>query len=320
MAYTTDDLITAVKRDSFLPAAQTQWTDARILAVADKCVHRRIIPAFIGVADGFYRETVNITLVAEQASYDVPQYAVLNKIHQAKLASATTSAARLGELLRKEPSDLAFWNATTSGSPYMLRFDADQLTLNPAPSASAIVSWPYLRVWIYRRPGRMVTVASAAQVLSIDTGTGEVTYTGNKPATFTSSSTHDVYRSTSPFRRVITAAVASASGSATTQTFSTTNAALLQAGDWICVADETVYPPCSIEVVPFLEELIIKSMSTTQGDRKAADAAAKEIVDDMMLLVSAAANRADAMPQVQSLLRSPFVRALGRKGARSTLT
>lgn len=311
MAYTTDDLVLAVKRDSFLPAAQTQWTNSRILELGDKCILRRVVPAFIGIGDGFYRETTDISIVSGTYAYDIPRYAMLNKIHQAMLLGS--DGIKLGRLLRKDPVDLKYWNASSSGTPAMIRFEADQIILNPTPDAGSVATWPYLRVWIYRRPGRMVPTSSAAVVSSVNTGTGVVTYTGAPPATFTSSSVHDFYRSTSPFRRIGSAATASAAAGST-QTFSLSNASLLAAGDYVCLRDETVFPPCSIEVVPFLEELIIKSMSITQGDREAVEMSIKEIVDDMMVLVSSASNRADAMPQVASLLHSPFSRGIRRRG------
>lgn len=311
MAYTTDDLITELKRDSFLPAAQSQWTPTKFLALADKLVLRRIIPAFLGIGDGFYREYTDVTLILSQAGYDLPRYAILNKIHQAMLLGS--DGETLGAMLRKDPPDLKYWNAIGSGTPRMLRLEGNQIIVSPKPNAGALTTWPSMRVWFYRRPGRMVPVASARTVLSVNTGNGLVTYTATIPSTFTSSSTHDVYRPTSPFRRAVSAAVATASG-ASTQTFSLANAALIQAGDTVNVLDETCYPPCPIEVVPFLEELMISSMSRTQGDKNALEASMKEIVDDMMLLVGAAANRADAMPQVASLMNSPFVRGMRRRG------
>lgn len=314
MAYTTDDLVTSVQRDSFLPVAQGQWTTAKILALGDKMIHRRIVPAMLEVKDGYYRETSDITLVSGTASYDLPRYAMFNKIHQAMLVAS--DGLTLGSLLRKDPPDLKYWNSTTSGVPSMMRFDADQLTLNPTPNAAGIIQWPTLRVWLYRRPGRMVSTGAAAIVSSIG-GSGVVTYTAAPPSTHTASSVHDFYSNVSPFRRVGSAVTATAQ-SGSTQTFSVANAALLSAGFYVCLRDETVYPPCSIEVQPFLEELIIQSMSNTQGDKAASDASMKSIVDDMMMLIGASSNRADAMPQVASLVHSPFVRGLSRRGLRST--
>lgn len=311
MAYTSDDLVLAVKRDSFLPAAQTQWTPSRILEVGDKCILRRVVPALLAIGDGFYRETVDIPLVLNQAAYDLPRYAMLNKVHQVMLLG--TDGETLGRISRRDPPDLKWWNTIGTGTPSQVRLEGDQLVVGAKPNQGALNTWPSLRVWIYRRPGRMVPFTSARTVLSVNTGTGLVTYTATVPSTFTASSTHDVYRPSSPFRRAVSSAVASAAG-ASTQTFSLANAALIQAGDTVNVVDETCYPPCSIELQPFLEELVIASMSATQGDRAALEVSMKAIVDDMVTLVTASANRADAMPQIASLLNSPFVRNTRRRG------
>lgn len=314
MAYTTDDMVTEIKQVSFLPAAQLQFTPAKILAIADRMVLRRVVPAFMGIRHGYYRETVDIPLVAAQASYDVPRYAMNNKVHLLRLVAP--DGATIGPLLYKDPIDLDYSNSATQGTPYTIRFDADQITLNSTPNAGALVQWPAMRAWIYRRPGRMVPTASAAQVASV-VGT-TVTYSATKPTTFTATSVHDFYRGNSPFRRVGSAVTSTGSPLGTTQTFGAADAALLAAGDWVCLRDETVFPPCAIEIVPFLEELVIASMARTQKDNEAYETSMKEIMDDMMTNVSASANRAEAMPQVQSLMHSPFVRAVGRRGMRST--
>ncbi len=313
---TTDDLMTEFRRDSYIAASQPSWTTAKLLAVGDKVIRRRIVPAFVAIDDGYYRETSDVTLVASTSNYDFPRYAMFNKIHQAYLVDST---GKLGILLRKDPVDLKYWNATSTGTPSFLRAEGSQLIANPTPNAGAVTSWPTMRLWIYRRPGRMVPTTSAAQVSSVDSGTGVVTYTGSKPSTFTASSVHDFYAGSSPYRRTGSAVSATASTAADKQTFSTTNAALLSAGDWVCVRDETVIPPVpSLECWPFLCELIQESITKSQGDRKAQEAAIQAIVDDMMTTVAASANRMEAMPKIASLRHSPFVRGAVRRSMNST--
>lgn len=313
MAYTTDDLVTDIQRDSFLAASQPAWTTAKLLAIADKCVLRRIVPAFMGIGDGYYRETSDVTLVSGTYAYDLPRYAMFNKIHEAYLVD---TVGTLGVMLRKDPVDLKYWNATSSGTPLYLRAEGSQLVVNPTPNAGAIISWPTLRLWIYRRPGRMVPTSSAAQVST--SAAGVVTYTSSKPSTFTASSVHDFYSGISPFRRIGSAVTATASPGATQQTFSTANAALVTAGDWVCVRDETVFPPVAIEVLPFLQELVQESIAKTQADRSEQEAAMRAIVDDMMTVVAASANRMEGMPKIASLRHSPFVRGAVSRRLNST--
>ncbi len=313
MAYTSDDFVTEVKRDFHLPASQPQWTPANILAVADKMLLRRVIPALIGVGDGYYRETVDVTLVAGQASYDLPRYAMYNNIHQALL---TNAAGDIAEIEVIGPSDLRHRNSVGTGNPRTLHFEANQVTLNPAPSAGSLSSWPTLRLWIYRRPGRLVPVSSAAKVLTV-VGT-TVTYTSTKPTTFSATSVHDFYNGESPFRRVGSAITATGSPGGTQQTFASANAALLSVDDYVCVRDETVFPDCAIEVVPFLQELTGASISKSQGDSQALETSIREIVQDMMQAIGVSANRAEAQARTLSLLHSPFVRRSRRRGMPST--
>lgn len=272
MPYTSDDLVTDIERDSFAPAAQDQFTSAQKLKIADDELQESLAPILVSLDAGYFLESADTALVAGQAGYDFDRYAMWNKVRKVEILDANGSPREI-ELVTPEQRNN--YDITTNGTPRAFELSHTQVVLMPAP-ATATES---LRQWIYRRPGRLVPVASAAVVSSVNTGTGVVTYTASKPATFTASSVHDFYRGNSPFRRVGTAAAATASGSATTHTFSTTNAALLQAGDYVCVRDETVFPAIPIELVPYLKDLVIRSLARTQMDQAAYQVARSEIVD-----------------------------------------
>jgi hypothetical protein len=280
MAYTSDDLVTDVKRDSYLPTAQRDFSPAVILGIADQETQETIAPALVAFDDGFFLESADQSFVADQAEYPLDRYAMWNKL---RLLERLASDGAPGEMTRltQEQAGLRDWLG--SGTPDAYLMLSDQIRVFPKPSAATET----MRQWIYRRPGRLVPTTSAAQVSSVDSGTGVVTYTGSKPSTFTASSTHDFYRGSSPFRRVGTAKSATASPGATQQTFSTTNAALLQAGDWVCVRDETVFPAMPIELHPFLKDLVIRSLARTQMDAAQYGIQRQEIQDRMVAVLRA---------------------------------
>jgi hypothetical protein len=279
VAYTTDDLVTDVQRDSYLPVAQRDFSSSVILNIADQELQETIAPALVAFDDGWFLETDDQDFAASTADYVIPRYAMWGKVRRAE---ALTSSGDPRDLVRLTQEQVGGWDTTGTGTPNAYLVMHDVVRVYPKPSDAT----EDLRLWIYRRPGRMVPTTSAAQVSSVNSGTGVVTYTGAPPATFTSSSTHDFYRGTSPFRRIGTAKAATAQ-TGSTQTFSTTNAALLTAGDWVCVRDETVFPAIPIELHPFLKDLVIRSMARTQGDAAQYQRQRQEIADRMMAVLQA---------------------------------
>lgn len=271
MAYTSDDLITDIDRDSFQPAAQDHFTAAQKLAIADNELVETLAPLLVSLDSGYFLETSDTALVAGQAGYDLDRYAMWNKLRRAELVDSSGSIRNLDLIT---PEQVSFYS-TSSGTPAAFELRDKQILLYPPPSSAT----ESLRQWIYRRPGRLVSTSASAVVQSVNTTTGVVTYTSSKPSTFTAASIHDFYKGTSPFRRIGTAVSATASPGAAQHTFSTANASLLTAGDYVCVRDETVFPAVPIELVPFLKDLVIRSLARTQMDQAAYQVARAEIVD-----------------------------------------
>ncbi len=278
MAYTTDDLVTDIKRDTYLAVAQRDFSSATLLNIADQELLETIAPALVAFDDGFFLEKADQDLVASQSDYTLDRYAMWGKLRRVEVVGSTGDVR---EIIRLSQEQVVDWDGTSTSQPDAFLPLHDALRLYPTPSDAT----EDLRQWIYRRPGRMVLQASAAQVL---TATGSlVTYTGSKPATFTATSVHDFYRGTSPFKRVGTAITATASAGANTQGFASASVALLTAGDWVCVRDETVYPAIPIELHPFLKDLVIRSLSRTQGDQQQYATARQEIADRMLAVMRA---------------------------------
>jgi len=260
VSYLSDDLLTAIKRDSFLPNSQGMFTDAQLLQIADEQILDTLAPLLVSMDSGWYRESIDITLIASQSAYDFPRYAMWDKFFKIALVDSTTS--EYFDIQRTDPGTLQNISLTSTTTPRFCYLQDKQIVLVPAPSDGAAATY-VMRVWIYRRPGRLVATTAAAQVQSI--ATPIVTYTGAPPATFTSSSVHDFYLGTSPFRRIDTAVTASAQ-SGSTQTFSAADVALLAASNYVCLRDETVWPAIPLELSSHLKDLVIAQMARTQMD------------------------------------------------------
>jgi len=292
VAYTTDDLVTDIQRDSYLPTAQRNFTPAQLLLIADQELMNGIAPMLVSLDQGFFKEDADQTCVVGQAAYDFDRYAMWTKLRRLELVDTDgETTIELDQITDEQTGD----HSSSNGRPRAFLFESLRVILYPAPDAAYT-----LRQKIYRRPGRMVPTSSARQVQSVDTGTGVVTYTSAVPATFTSSSVHDFYRGNSPFRRIGTAISATAVGGSTS-TFSTANAALLQAGDWVCMRDETVFPAVPLELAPHLKDLVIRSLARTQGDAQSYQIQRQEIIDRARAEMVAPGNRSVGQPKRLSI-------------------
>ncbi len=309
----SDEFVADLRQMCLLPAVQSQWTHQQILDVAYHTVLTDIATPLTKADHGFYRESDDTTLVASQAGYDIPRYAMLSKIYLAQLVDTNEN---LGELNHVQPPEQFFFNDTTAGHPKRIRIDAAQVTLNPAPSSGDITTWDTLRLWIYRRPSRIVRLstsgANTGRCATVSSVAGTtVTYTASTPTDFTSSSVHDFYSGTPPFRRIGTAITATGEPGATQQTFSSANAALLEAGDFVCMRDETcVIPVPSHEFLEPLRDLVIAKIAAVQGDKSRLESARENLSRQVTPLIEAAANRLQNNLPAISLLHSPFVRGM----------
>lgn len=308
-------------RDSRLPAVQGAYDHQDLLDIAWEQVVGIMAPTLVTASSRFFREEYDITLVAGQSRYDIPPYAMLNKLH---LGTLLDTDGRPGKLTRLEPTEYEFFFSTSSGHPTRITMHDKQIELNPAPSAADILVWPSLRTWIHRRPGRFVRAtddgsgdnpARAARVLT--SAAGLVTYTGLMPSSFNATSEHDFYLHTSPHRRVATAAAALTAPDTSSQTFSTANAALVTAGDYVCLKDETCFMPVPVEMGGHVKELVIYTIGKTQADKDAYQTAVEAMKMYVATNFATAANPMTGNPQLQTLNHSPFMKALGgRRGSR----
>lgn len=286
MSYTSDDLVADIQRDAYLTAAQRNFTPAQMLTIADQELYDGLAPMLVSMSQGYFEENADSTTTANVASYDLNQFAMWNRLRRVDIIDSNIPF----ELLQITPEQVLDYDPSTTGRPRVFLFSNSQITLFPIPDRAYT-----LRQRIYRRPGRLVPVASAAQVLTAVAST--VTYTGATPATFTATSIHDFYDGVSPFRRVDTSVTATGKPLATTQTFAAADVALLSAGDYVSLTGETVFPGIPIELHPHLKDLVIRSMDRTQGDQGQWQTQRAEILERARGTIIGTSNRSTGQPQ-----------------------
>lgn len=315
MTYTADNLLLDLKRDSYIAASQGNWADPDLLAIASDMITRRLAPMLWSLKQGYFKEHIDQVLTALVGGYDMPSQAMWNKIHFVCLVD--TSGNILDTPIRIEPLELPFQHSSTPGTPNAIYYEHAQYILDPVPNAAAAAAYT-LRMFYARRPGTLVKAVQAATVLSVNSGTGVVTYSAALPVAFGSTTQHDIYTSVSPYRRKNTKALTATALAGATQTFSLADVAYFAAGDTVNMLEETIYPPVPKELYPSIVELVIARISKSKGDRQAFEDAASEIVKDGQSAMMVMSERDEGRPKKLSLLHSPFLRRAGRRGMPST--
>lgn len=298
---TTDDFLSYLKMVDFSTIAQTEFTDPELLTITDYTLINRLCPNLLRIEENYYLQKDIIPMVANQANYTLPKYAMFNMIHYVELV-----IGGLPYRLKRSVPERTYFQAQVppgaTGQPFWFYIEHNTLFFYPTPANS---SYNY-HIMYYRRPSQMVLKAAAAQILTVNKATGLVTYTAPPPVTFTASSVHDFYSSSSPFRRVATNITATAQAGAT-QTFAIADVQNLNVGDWGCLEGQTVFPDIPIELQDLLASLVVMRIAKIQNDTKKYQMSDKEVQDSIEQMYSVIRQRDIAQCVDINLLNSPFI-------------
>lgn len=278
MAYTTDDLVTAVRRLAYLPDAG-DITDAEILSRADEEMDTLVADAVKAGREGFWLTSEDTALSPSVLAYQIPRRALGRGVVGVMMVNSTGTTFTIPQI-----DPVIGWNGrTTSISSYCYSFQADKIVFpTPPPSGYS------LRVLYLRRPSRMVSVASGAAVVTAPTTT-TITIGGAVPAwlsgiTVDTPYTYvDVVRGSAPFDPLYVDRIGTLFSAPTLTLDATTpvdisdfvdtslytNARI----DYVCRQDETVYPMLPIELHRVLEAAtavrLLESVKDAEGAQMA---------------------------------------------------
>jgi hypothetical protein len=180
MSYTSADLLSAIERRSFAPSNQSTFSTTEILALADEETQSLILPAILSVREEFFVTQSDITITANQSSYDVPARAIGMIVREVQLVN---SGGSYKDIPRIEPEDV---RTSQTGSPTAFYMKGNQIVLYPTPSSTQDT----LRVSYFIAPGSLVETSSGAVISAINTTTNVVTV-ATIPSTWVTGNTFD---------------------------------------------------------------------------------------------------------------------------------
>lgn len=274
-AYSTDDLVAAVRRLAYLPDA-SDIDAAEILARADEEMTTLIADAVKAGREGFWLTQETQPLYSTVLSYQVPRRALGRGVVGVQMVNSDGTAFTIPQI-----DPVTGWNGrTTAITSYCYSFQADKIVFPTAPPSNY-----RLRVLYLRRPSKLVEVSEGAAIIEAKTTT--VLYIGDAPTwmlALTGSPAPKMYvdliRGDASFDQLYvdqlaTLYTASSPNTLTlvdsiaTTDFVDTQTISNDRVDYVCRRDETVYPTLPIELIPVLEAAtavrILESLRDAEG-------------------------------------------------------
>lgn len=307
---TSDDLLVDFKRDSYIASSQGNYDDPQLLAVADKMILQHVVPLLKSLDSGWYLDYTDIPLTTTANTYALPRYAMYGMLYSVRLVRIS-DGVETTDLALYTDSDAMLYRSGTAGTPGGYELKHNRIWLDRTPGTSDVATYS-LRAYHYRRPGRLVLTTAAAVVSTVNTVSGLVTYTAAPPATFTAATLHDFYAGQSPFVR-LASNIAATAAVGLTQTFAAASAALMSAGSYVTLEDETVFPDLPIDLYPHLSDLMALQLARSKTDAAQLQIEQGKVVESMRTaLASAPGDRIKGRKRKMSLLNSGLVTA-GRR-------
>lgn len=270
--WTTDALLTSIKRRAQLAANAENLSDADILALADDETQSYLMPLLIGVNEEFAVTVTDITINVNQSEYDIPVRAIGRELRDVQYLTTQGAGNAYIQLPRLEPENSPA--LLTGGIVAGYYFQGDKVVLTPSPVYSST-----LRLKWFYRPNKLVPVSECATISSINGARTTITTTSTIPSTFAPGVSLDVVNSRPGFATKVEDATATSGTTGTTIVLTSALPSSVVAGDYVCLAQEA----CVVQIPPDLYSLLAERVAfkclEAVGDPKAE--VQKKVADEM---------------------------------------
>lgn len=253
-AYTTLDLITAVKARGMFPDASSGSLSAdNLLIYATRELHSKLVPMILAVREKYYETYTSYDITDGQAEYDIPERAIGGVI------SAVQYTYNLGIWPLQPIDPIGISTTTPSLVPRAFYFQNNSLVVYPTPNQTQ----GQLIVRYFQRPSTLVQTTDCAQIATIDTGLNQVTVS-SIPSTWTTGTVVDFVPATVPYTPF--GLDTTISGVSSTTVSFTALPAGLAVGDWLAESQTTPIPEMPYEFRQTLEQMTLVKALQAVGD------------------------------------------------------
>jgi hypothetical protein len=282
-------LLEDVKERGSLPANDLRFTEARLLAAGTRELREAVATLLVETRAEHLVYTYTTPAVIGQATYRMPERAVLGALRDVVWIDSSGTAA---PPLREISSDSAEALNPGSGTPTAYYTRNYSVVLVPIPNVAGTVSMPH-----YARPNRLVlvaedpAVAGAAVIVAVAYNAGAQTLivsavdppTGLQPPS--TAVAIDIVRATPGFETLLSATAEQVfvqEPSPGTWTYEISGVAAnpgVAAGDYLCLAGESPVPQVPVELHGLLAARTAKRLVGAVGDAQAKQLLMEEVAD-----------------------------------------
>lgn len=288
--FTTTRLITDVRRRGSLPESSDIPSAEDIIAFLNDAQDLAIIPAIMRTREEFFVDNADYVIAGSEGRFRLPERAIGNRVRAVQVLDA--QGALLQNVPRVDPvqGELDV-NLVIPRGIAGYYFEANEVVLNHENPESL---GPTLRLKYYRRPGYLVPVEEAAQVVSI---AGPIITVDKQVSAFAAGVLVDGIGGVSPFDTLVINEAIVAVGAFSVE-LSAAAAAKLSVGDWISLAQESPIPQFPKDLHPLFVQYALVKIFDSIGDENAAAGAQKDMNSQLENLYELVDDRDDGSPQV----------------------
>lgn len=262
MGYTTDDLITSIKKRGIIPTSQKTFETADFIRFMDEELTNAIVPGLMDVRENYFLAIYDQALQSGVDAYQLHPRAIGMKLKNLYVIKADNTQLRLYMRNIDELPSIANPNFLTGSDPFGFYFIDNTIHIINTPTDTS--NGDLLRQYYYLRRNTLVPSVEVGVVTAINTGTNTVTV-NSLPAAFTNALLYDIVKGTPSFsNRAMDLVVTSISGSDIT--FSATLPTDTALGDSICLAGQSNLPQIPVEMFPILSQRTLIRCLRANGD------------------------------------------------------
>jgi hypothetical protein len=305
VAWTTDELLAAIKRKANLPTGTSaKFSDANLFDFAYQAMIVRVDPILTNLREEYGVARVEVPVTPSVATYVLPERAISGTIRQVLCVPPGGTPYPLPRIA--EADAWKYENASGASLPSGFAIEDDTIRLLPTPTTAGVT----LRVSYRRRPSRLVPVSACATVTGWNAGTLVVSATGGTWAPGPASNIIDVVRARPPFG-VLAESISTAYAAGTFQgPFVAPFFDRIAVGDYVCLEGTTCVVPVPERYQTLLLDYATADTLAAWGDREGASILLDSADQYVAALNAAQSNRVETSPQIViqrgSALRGAF--------------
>jgi len=252
--YTSADLISSIKLRGVLPSSQNMYTDEKICMMISQELQSNIVPWILSFREDYYLTYEDFSIAANQTVFEIPELAIGGKLKAVMLLDGNSnilnSAARLS---LKQIADYTF--SDFSG----FYVEGNYIKLYPNTYNAQT-----LRLYYFRRPNDVVPIASAGQVMLVDSLNKSVVLS-NVPSDWVIGTLLSVVKGRPGFDAIFNS---TAIVSLSSPTVELSSVAGIKVGDWFALKYFTPVIMAPVEAQAVLAQVVVSKLLEGLGDPK----------------------------------------------------